>query len=152
MTELHGSPHQRKMIAEINAPFHPSMVILDGVDAFIDGGPMSGKRAKGEVFLASSDRVAIDAVGVAVLKVLGSNPAVMNRKIFDQEQIAGAEELGLGASSPSEIELSPTDEDSREYCANVQDMIDRGLGQCGVSHHSISPTHPRRIALEPNLL
>jgi len=126
MTELHGSPHHRKMIAEINAPFHPSMVILDGVDAFIDGGPMSGKRAKGEVFLASSDRVAIDAVGVAVLKVLGSNPAVMNRKIFDQEQIARAAELGLGASSPSEIELSPTDEDSREYCANVQDMLDRG--------------------------
>jgi len=126
MTELHGSPHQRKMIAEINAPFHPSMVILDGVDAFIDGGPMSGKRAKGEVFLASSDRVAIDAVGVAVLKVLGSNPAVMNRKIFDQEQIARAAELGLGASFPSEIELSPTDEDSREYCANVQDMLDRG--------------------------
>lgn len=126
MTELHGSLHQRKMIAEINAPFHPSMVILDGVDAFIDGGPMSGKRAKGEVFLASSDRVAIDAVGVAVLKVLGSNPAVMNRKIFDQEQLARAAELGLGASSPSEIELSPADEDSREYCANVQDMIDRG--------------------------
>ncbi len=126
MTELHGSLHQRKMIAEINAPFHPSMVILDGVDAFIDGGPMSGKRAKGEVFLASSDRVAIDAVGVGVLKVLGSNPAVMNRKIFDQEQLARAAELGLGASSPSEIELSPADEDSREYCANVQDMIDRG--------------------------
>lgn len=126
MTELHGSLHQRKMIAEINAPFHPSLVILDGVDAFIDGGPMSGKRAKGEVFLASSDRVAIDAVGVAVLKVLGSNPAVMNRKIFDQEQLARAAELGLGASSPSEIELSPADEDSREYCANVQDMIDRG--------------------------
>lgn len=126
MTELHGSPHQRKMIAEINASFQPSLVILDGVDAFVDGGPMSGKRAKGEVFLASSDRVAIDAVGVAVLKVLGSNPAIMNRKIFDQEQIARAAELGLGATSPSEIELRSIDEGSREYCAKVQDMLDRG--------------------------
>jgi uncharacterized protein (DUF362 family) len=126
MTDLHGSPHQRKMIAEINAPFQPSLVILDGIDAFIDGGPMSGKRAKGEVFLGSSDRVAIDAVGVAILKVLGTNPAIMNRKIFDQEQIARAAELGLGASSPSEIELSPMGEDSREYCANVQDMLERG--------------------------
>jgi uncharacterized protein (DUF362 family) len=75
---------------------------------------------------ASSDRVAIDAVGVAILKVLGSSPTIMNRQIFDQEQIARAAELGLGASSPSEIELSPMDEKSREYCANVQDMLERG--------------------------
>ena len=126
MTELHGSPHQRKMIAEINAPFQPRLVILDGIDAFIDGGPMSGKRAKGEVFLASTDRVAIDAVGLAILKVLGSNPVIMNRKVFDQEQIARAVELGLGASSPSEIQLLPIDEDSADYCANVRNMLDRG--------------------------
>jgi uncharacterized protein (DUF362 family) len=33
---------------------------------------MTGKRARGEVFLASTDRVAIDAVGVAILKTLGA--------------------------------------------------------------------------------
>jgi uncharacterized protein (DUF362 family) len=84
MSELHGSPHQRKMIAEINAPFQPKLIVMDGIEAFVDGGPMSGKRAKGSVSLASADRVAIDAVGVAILKVLGSNQAIMNRKIFDQ--------------------------------------------------------------------
>jgi len=126
MSELHGSPHQRKMIAEINAPFQPKLVILDGVEAFVDGGPMSGKRTKGDVFLASSDRVAIDAVGVAILKVLGSNQAIMKRRIFDQEQIARAGELGLGASSPSEIELLPMDEVSRDYCANVRTILDQG--------------------------
>ncbi len=123
MNELHGSPYQREMIAEINAPFQPKLVVLDGIDAFVDGGPMSGKRARGEVFLASMDRVAIDAVGVAILKVLGSNPDIMKRRIFDQEQIARAVELGLGAASPPEIDLSPVDEESRQYCAAVRNTL-----------------------------
>ena len=114
------------MIAEINAPFQPEIVLLDGVEAFTDGGPMTGKRARGDVFLAASDRVTIDAVGVALLKVLGSNPAIMNRKIFDQEQIARAAELGLGASTPSDIELVPVDEESQEYCATVRNTLDQG--------------------------
>ena len=123
MSELHGSPHQRKMIAEINAPFQPKLVVLDGIDAFIDGGPMTGKGARGELFLASTDRVAIDAVGVATLKLLGSNPAIMKRRVFDQEQIARGVELGLGAASPSEIDLFPVDEESRQYCSIVRNML-----------------------------
>jgi len=120
MRQLHSSPHQRKMIAEINEPFQPHLIVLDGIEAFVDGGPATGKRAKGEVFLASTDRVAIDAVGVAILKLLGSNESIMKPKIFEQEQIARAVELGLGASSPSEIEVIPADGDS-------QDLRDRAV-------------------------
>jgi len=126
MRELHSSPHQRKMIAEINEPFKPALVILDGIDAFVDGGPMTGKRAKGEVFLASTDRVAMDAVGVAILKFLGSNESIMKPKIFDQEQIARAVELGLGASSPSEIEVIPADENSQDYRDRVLEILKKG--------------------------
>lgn len=126
MGELHGSPHQRKMIAEINEPFKPALVILDGIDAFVDGGPMAGKRAKGDVFLASSDRIAIDAVGVAILKLLGSNESIMKPKIFDQDQIARAVELGLGASSPSEIEVVSADEKSQDYRERVLEILKRG--------------------------
>jgi len=126
MKELHGSPHQRKMIAEINEPFRPALVILDGIDVFVDGGPMTGRRARGEVFLASADRVAIDAVGLAVLKSLGSNENIMKPKIFDQEQIARAVELGLGASSPSEIDLIPADKDSQDYKKGIQEIFKRG--------------------------
>ena len=126
MSELHSSPHQRKLIAEINAPFTPALVVLDGIDAFVDGGPATGKRAKGNVFLASTDRVAIDAVGVAILKSLGSNDQIMKTKIFDQEQIARAAELGLGASSPSEIEVFPADEQSQEYCDRILEILNNG--------------------------
>lgn len=126
MRELHGSVHQRKMIAEINEPFKPDLVVLDGIDAFVDGGPATGKRAKGNVFLASTDRVAIDAVGVAVLKLLGSNDDIMKKKIFKQEQIARAVELGLGASSPSEIELMPADQKSRDLRDLVLEKLSEG--------------------------
>ncbi len=125
MQQLHGSPHQRRMIAEINQAFAPSLVVLDGVDAFVDGGPASGKRAKGNVFFASSDRVAIDACGVAMLKLLGSNPAIMGRPIFEQEQIARAVELGLGAPSPAAIELVAETE-SAALRDQVADMLKKG--------------------------
>lgn len=126
MSELHSSPHQRKLIAEINVPFKPDFVVLDGIDAFVDGGPANGKRAKGNVFLASTDRVAIDAVGVAILKSLGSNPHIMNTKIFDQEQISRSVELGLGASSPSEIDLVAADDQSRDYRDRVAGILNQG--------------------------
>jgi uncharacterized protein (DUF362 family) len=126
MQELHGSPHQRRMIAEINEPFRPTLVVLDGIDAFVDGGPMTGKRAKAEVFLASTDRIAIDATGVAILKLFGSNGSIMKPKIFEQEQIARAVELGLGASSPSEIELIAVDEKSKEYRDQVFEILKKG--------------------------
>ncbi len=127
MQELHSSPHQRKLIAEINEPFKPALIVLDGIEAFVDGGPMAGKRANAGVFLASTDRVATDAVGVAILKSLGSNAAIMKPKIFEQEQIARAVELGLGATSPSEIDILAADEPSREYESQIRDILKQGV-------------------------
>ena len=126
MKQLHGSPHQRKMIAEINQPFNPHLVIMDGVEVFVDGGPATGKRARGNVFWASSDRVAVDAVGVALLKHLGSNDRIMNRKIFEQTQIARAVELGLGAPSPAEIEVVAANAESREYRDKIAAILNQG--------------------------
>jgi len=126
MGELHRSPHQEEMIAEINQAFSPDLVVLDGIDVFVDGGPAMGKRAKGNVFLASKDRVATDATGLALLKVLGSNRAIMDRKIFEQRQIARAVELGLGASSASEIDLVPVEKNSKEYGDQVSKALSEG--------------------------
>jgi uncharacterized protein (DUF362 family) len=126
MRELHGSPHQREMIAEINAPFQPHLVVMDGIEAFVDGGPATGQQVRGDVFWASADRVAIDAVGVAILKHLGSNSRIMNTKIFDQEQIARAAELGLGAATPAEIDIIPVDAKSRELCNRVAAILNEG--------------------------
>ena len=126
MGALHGSPHQRRMIAEINTAFTPALIVLDGIDAFVDGGPATGKRAKGDVVLAARNRVAVDAVGLACLKHLGSNPTIMDRPIFAQDQIARAVELGLGPSSWGEIDLRAADTDSRDYVARLAAIGRRG--------------------------
>lgn len=99
---------------------------MDGIDAFVDGRPMAGKRVRGNVFLASTDRVAIDAAGVAVLKSLGSNDHVMKPKIFEQRQIARAVEPGLGASAPSEIALIPADDQSQDYRDRIVEILNKG--------------------------
>ena len=126
MSELHQSSHQRKLIAEINAPFKPDLVVLDGIDAFVDGGPATGKRARGNAFLAATDRVAIDAVGLAILKSLGSNAQIMNTKIFEQGQIARAVEIGLGAASPSEIDVVAANAESQTYRDRVVEILNKG--------------------------
>lgn len=126
MRELHGSAYQQEMIAEINAPFTPDLIVLDGIEAFVDGGPMTGKKVRGKVFLASNDRIAIDAVGVAVLKALGSNHQIMGPKIFEQKQIARGVELSLGAASPREIDVAAADAQSREYRNRVVQILQQG--------------------------
>ena len=126
MGELHRSPNMRRMIAEINLGYKPHLIVLDGIEAFVDGGPMTGTRKAANVFLAGTDRVAVDAVGIAVLKQLGSNEAIMSRKIFEQEQIQRAVELGLGISSPEEIELITPDKKSREYAEKIRSILVQG--------------------------
>ena len=124
MRELHSSPHQRRMIAEINASYKPDLVIMDGVEAFTTGGPDNGNKVSSGVILASTDRVAIDAVGVAILRYFGTTPEVSRGEIFSQEQIARAVELNLGVSHPAEIELVTGDVDSADYAKKIRAVLD----------------------------
>jgi uncharacterized protein (DUF362 family) len=127
MTELHTSfLAMRKMIAEINTAYHPSLIVLDGIDAFVDKGPSYGPVKQGNVILAGTDRIAIDAVGLAILKDLGSNKAIMDKKIFDQEQISRAVELGLGVSRPEDIEIVADDEAGSLYVEKLKGILLQG--------------------------
>ncbi|NHJ49999.1 MAG: DUF362 domain-containing protein [Asgard group archaeon] len=123
MKELHSSEHQRKMIAEINAVYKPDIVIMDGVIAFIDGGPMEGTRKEANVFVAGTDKIAIDAVGVALLRILGTTPEVTKGSIFEQEQIARAVELGIGISSPDEIEFVTDSPEAEELVKKIKEKL-----------------------------
>jgi len=123
MGELHTSPHIREMIAEINTAYSPDLVVLDGVDAFVDSGPAHGTRVKANVLLTGTDRVAIDAVGVAILRLLGTTPEVSKGRIFEQDQIARAAELGLGVKSPDQIQLITGDAESEAVAAKIRDIL-----------------------------
>jgi uncharacterized protein (DUF362 family) len=123
MQELHTSPHMRQLVAEINTAYSPDLVVLDGIDAFTKGGPAQGTHVKANVLLAGSDRVAIDAVGVAILRLFSTTPELSQGRIFEQEQIARAIELGLGISSPEEIQLVTGDTESEAFAAQVSDIL-----------------------------
>jgi uncharacterized protein (DUF362 family) len=123
MRQLHGSPDQRRMIAEINAAYKPALVVLDGLVAFVDQGPMTGPRKDAGVFLAGTDRVAIDAVGVAILKELGSNDAIMKTPVFAQEQISWAVQLELGVASAADIVIETPDAASEAYAEKIRGIL-----------------------------
>ncbi len=123
---MHRSPDMRRMIAELNTGYKPSLIVLDGVAAFTDGGPSRGELKPANVMIAGDDRVAVDAVGLAMLKSLGANEAIMSRGIFEQEQIARAVQLRLGASGPDAIDIVTSDAESRACADGLRAILDRG--------------------------
>ncbi|MBI3086962.1 MAG: DUF362 domain-containing protein [candidate division NC10 bacterium] len=126
MSELHGSAYQRQMIAEINQLYRPAMVVMDGLEGFTDGGPESGTLVTPQVMVLGSDRVALDAVGVAILRMHGGNATISRGRIFEQEQIARAAQLGLGARAPEQIDLVADDPESQRLAERVRQILTRG--------------------------
>lgn len=123
---MHASPDMRRMIAELNQGYAPDLIVMDGVEAFTDGGPSRGTLKHGDVVVAGTDRVAVDAVGLAILKDLGSNDAIMGTPIFAQEQMARAVEVGLGVQGPGEIDLVSDDEAGRTYAGRLEEILAQG--------------------------
>jgi uncharacterized protein (DUF362 family) len=126
MRELHGSPLQRTLIAELSTLYRPAMVVLDGIEAFVDGGPETGRLARPGVVVAGTDRVAIDAIGVALLRMHAVTGPVAAGRIADQEQIRRAVELGLGTASEDEIEILTDSADGRTVASQVRKVLANG--------------------------
>lgn len=92
------------MLAEINLPRPADFVVMDGTRAFISGGPSRGEVREPNLILATSDLVAADVVGLAILKNLGA-PELLAQNSWEEHQVARAVELGLGVSDASQLEL-----------------------------------------------
>jgi uncharacterized protein (DUF362 family) len=122
MHELHGSPSQRLMIAEINAAYAVDFVLMDAAKVFIDGGPDKGTEVEPSLMLAGRDRVAIDAAGVAILREFGAL-SLMKEPVFDMNQIRRAAELRVGAGSASAVKLVPLDEQSRGAADRIRTIL-----------------------------
>ena len=123
MRELHTSSFQRLMIAEINKFYKTDLVLMDASQGFSHGGPEKGMLIEPRLLLASNDRVAIDAVGVALLRLYGTTPEVTKGRIFEQEQIAHAASLGVGVDSADKIELVPLDEHSQKAANTIRRIL-----------------------------
>ena len=123
MRELHGSPRQRSMIAEIGSAFRNDLIAMDARAAFVSGGPDRGDVVNPGLFLMSDDPVAIDAAGVAILRSYGTTREVSRGGVFDQEQIRRAVELGLGAGSAGEIQVAGLDAKAKAFADRIREHL-----------------------------
>ena len=97
------------------------LIIIGGGPAGLTAGIHTSKLGlKTAVFEACMDRVAMDAVGVAILRLFGTTPEVSEGRIFKQEQIARAVELGIGAQSARDIQLIPLDAESEKLTRKIE--------------------------------
>ena len=94
-----------RMISEIHLGKKPAFLVMDATKVFVSGGPSHGDLARPNLVIASSDLVANDVTGLALLKTLGTIEEIQRRSVWDQPQIKRAVELGLGIKGPSEIIL-----------------------------------------------
>lgn len=99
---LHKKPGHR--IAEINLAYTPDLIILDGLECFISGGPAQGTKADPGVIVVGGDRVAVDAVGVSVLKFYEAE-GIADVKLKDHKQLRRATEIGIGYMDSNSITL-----------------------------------------------
>lgn len=99
------------MIAEMALSMRPSLSILEGAAAFVTGGPSRGHVVRPDLVIASRDRVALDVVGLAVLRHHGAREGVpfeeeiQGVRPADQPVIREAARLGLGVGDPARIEV-----------------------------------------------
>jgi len=125
MRELHGSAHQRAMIAEANLAWRPAANVMDCLEVFVEGGPEQGRRASPGVFLASSDRCALDATAIALLRLSGMRGPAATGPIGRTDQLARALELGLGAP-PTGVEIVAVDTGARDISRRLGEQLAAG--------------------------
>ncbi len=96
---------------------------MDAIKGFVTQGPEKGKEIEPNLLLASSDRVAIDAVGVAILRLYGVKSTVEKGSVFQQAQLKRAVELKIGASSADEIELVALNKASNDDIKEIKRIL-----------------------------
>ena len=106
---LHSKEREKDFFASMLSELHlgrkPSFLVMDATKVFVSGGPSHGDLAEPNLVIASSDLVANDVTGLALLKTLGTIEEIQKKSVWDQPQIKRAVELGLGIKDPSEIIL-----------------------------------------------
>ncbi|NWG12779.1 MAG: DUF362 domain-containing protein [Acidobacteria bacterium] len=123
MAELHNSPDQRLMIAEASAVFRPKFTVMDAIQVFISEGPERGEVAEPRVVAASRDRVALDAAGLAILRLYSARIPGSRRNIFELEQIHRAGELGIGVKDPDLVRFVTQDPGSRALASQLKALM-----------------------------
>lgn len=120
VSDMHTDLHEK--VVDINKGFTPDLILMDALKCFIDGGPDSGTEREPGLIVAATDRVALDAVGVAILKHAGSTSSPIRGKIFETRQMKRAVAIKLGITSPDQIELVGNDDATLKALRSILDV------------------------------
>jgi uncharacterized protein (DUF362 family) len=110
--DTHVASRLWNQIAQINTAYTPSLNILNGYQALITGGPTPTDGAGGttgdpKVVVVSTDRIATDVTGIAVLQTLSPRTErVTQTAPFANAQIRAAVAANLGITGPGAYDLS----------------------------------------------
>ncbi|MGZ6123952.1 MAG: DUF362 domain-containing protein [Myxococcales bacterium] len=102
---MHVGPGFKDRLAEISLVVRPALIVMDGRQGFADGGPDSGALVHPGFVAAGADPVAIDAVGIAWLRIAGTNDALSRGSIWNIPLLRRAVAIGAGVSDPQRIRL-----------------------------------------------
>jgi len=100
---LHFGGRFEERVAELATAITPSLVIVDGRQCYVRGGPCYGAVRRANVLLAGGDRVAVDVQGIREIQRIPGN--ALSHDAWTYRQIRHAVRLGLGARSDAEIAL-----------------------------------------------
>ncbi len=101
-------------VAELNLGIRPTLNILDGSKSFVFGGPSHGDSVEPKLIVASRDRIAADATGVAVLKRYGTERRLQRYSVWENPFLKHGIEIGLGIDSREKLHLKHAGIDDEE--------------------------------------
>lgn len=108
-------------IAELNLGIRPALNVLDGTSSFVYGGPSHGDTVDPKLVVASRDRVAADATGVAVLRHFGTEHRLQNYSVWENPFLRYAMEIGIGIDSRDKLNLKQAGLD--DEIAQIEEML-----------------------------
>lgn len=102
---MHLGAGFRERLAEISAVFRPSLAVLDARLGFADGGPDEGALVRPGFIAAATDPLALDAVGLAFLRIEGTNDSIGRGSIWQIPVMRRAADIGVGAMDAGHIRI-----------------------------------------------
>ncbi len=103
---MHFPSGFKQRLAEISLVVRPALVVMDGRKGFTNGGPDAGDLATLDFLAAGADPLALDAFGLAQLRLAGTNERLSRGPLWELPVMKRAAELRLGTSDPARIRLT----------------------------------------------
>jgi uncharacterized protein (DUF362 family) len=101
---LHDGVDHHEKLVELNLAYSADLIVADATEILVDRDLTPSRAARPGVIIAGSNRVATDAVCVALMRLHGAD-RVSDRPVLDHEQLKIGERLGLGSPKIGDIDL-----------------------------------------------